>query len=165
MKRHLATILIIIFGCNTQPKTDTLTGDLYFSFFRLGNYYNQPDSLVKQYEIYFDTLTLERANSSEQRLLRQYRILKEKNLLYRPFVYLRVKDDSVVTLYLDTVDYDRIKVYQRQKLQNDNKKVRIEASVTMIDSGLFNCEKLKQVDIVDGETLQRQRKFKIEDYN
>jgi hypothetical protein len=35
----------------------------------------------------------------------------------------------------------------------------------MIDSGLFNCEKLKRIDIVDGETLQRQRKFKIEDYN
>ena len=35
----------------------------------------------------------------------------------------------------------------------------------MIDSGLFNCEKLKRVDLVDGETLQRQGKFKIEDYD
>ena len=165
MKRLLPTILILIFGCDNQPKTDTLTGDLYFSFFRLGNYYNQPDSVVRQFETYFDTLTVEKANSADKRLLKQYRILKEKNLLYRPFVYLRVKDDSVVTLYLDTLDYDRIKIYRRQKLQDDNKKLRIEASVTMIDSGLFNCEKLKRVDLVDGETLQRQRKFKIEDYD
>jgi hypothetical protein len=71
----------------------------------------------------------------------------------------------VVTLYLDTLDYDRIKIYKRQKLQDDNKKVKIEATVTMIDSGLYNCEKLKRVDLVDGETLQRQKKFKIEDYN
>jgi hypothetical protein len=165
MKIFLPTILILIFGCDSRPKTDTLTGDLYFSFFRLGNYYNQPDSLVRKSETYFDTVTIEKLNSGDKKVLTQYRILKEKNLLFRPFVYLRIKDDSVVTLYLDSLDYDKIKIYKRQKLQDDNKKVRIEASVIMIDSGLFNCEKLKRVDIVDGETLQRERKFKIEDYN
>jgi len=165
MKKLLPTILILIFGCDTRPKTDTLTGDLYFSFFRLGNYYNQPDSVVNQSKLYFDTVTIEKLNTGEKRLLRQYRILKQKNLLYRPFIYLRVKDDSVVTLYLDTLDYDQIKIYRRQKLQDDNKKVKIEATVTMIDSGLYNCEKLIRVDLVDGETLQRQKKFKIEDYN
>jgi hypothetical protein len=165
MKRLLPTILILIFGCNSGQNTETLTGDLYFSFFRLGNYYNQPDSLVKQFEVYFDTLIIEKANSGDKRFIKQYRILKEKNLLYRPFIYLKVQDDSVVTLYLDTLDYDRIKIYKRQKLQDDNKKVKIEATVTMIDSGLYNCEKLIRVDLVDGETLQRQKKFKIEDYN
>jgi hypothetical protein len=165
MKRLLPTILILIFGCNSGPKTDTLTGDLYFSFFRLGNYYNQSDSVIKKFETYFDTLTIETANSGDKRLIKQYRLLKEKNLLYRPFVYLKVQDDSVITLYLDTLDYNQVKIYKRQKLQDDKKKVRIEASVTMIDTGLFNCEKLKRVDLVDGETLQRQKKFKIEDYN
>jgi hypothetical protein len=57
MKKLLPTILILVFGC-TQPKTEMLTGDLYFSFFRLQNYYNQPDSAVKQFEIYFDTVTI-----------------------------------------------------------------------------------------------------------
>ena len=165
MKRLLPTILVLIFGCNNQSKKDTLRGDLYFSVFRLGNYYYQPDSLVKQFETYFDTLTLDKASSGDKILLRQYRALKQKNLLYRPFVYLKVKDDSVVTLYLDTLDYNRIKIFKRQKLQNDKKKVVIEASVTIIDSGLFNCNNLKRVEVVDGETLQRQKKFKIEDYN
>ena len=91
----------------------------------MGNYYNQPDSVVNHFELYFDTVTIEKLNTGDKKLLRQYRILKEKNLLYRPFVYLRVKDDSVVTLYLDTLDYDRIKIYRRQRLQDDNKKVRI----------------------------------------
>ena len=165
MKRLLPTILILILGCNSEPKTDTLTGDLYFSFFRLGSYYNQADSVVKFYETYFDTVTFEKVNSADKRLIKQYRLLKEKNLLYRPFVNLKIQDDSVVTLYLDTLDYNRIKVYKRQKLQDDNKKVKIQAAVTMIDNGLFNCEKLKSIDLVDGETLQRQKKFKIDDYN
>jgi hypothetical protein len=110
-------------------------------------------------------VTFQKANSGDKRMIKQYRLLKEKNLLYRPFVYLKTQDYSVVTLYLDTLDYNRIKIYKRQKLQDDNKKLKIEADVTMIDSGLFNCENLKRIDLVDGATLQRQRKFKIEDYN
>jgi len=165
MKTLIPTILILLVACENKPKTDTLTGDLFFTPFKLGSYYNQPDSLVKGFEIYFDTLKTETADSDQKKWLKQYKILKEKDFLFRPFIYLRVKDDSVVTLYLDTLDYDRIKIYKRKKLQDDNKKVKIEARVTMIDSGLFNCEKLKRIDIVDGETLQRQRKFKIEDYN
>jgi hypothetical protein len=165
MKIFIPTILLLIVACENKPKTDTLTGDLYFRFFNFGNFYNQPDSLIKQSIAYFDTLTTENANASEKKLLRQYRVLKQKNLLYRPYVYLRVQDDSVVLLYLDTLDYDKIKIYKRQRLQDENKKIRIEASVTMIDSGLFNCQKLKRVDLVDGETLQRPKKFKIEDYD
>jgi len=165
MKRLLSIILILIFGCENQPRTDTVTGDLYFSFFTVGSYYNQPDSVIRQFETHFDTLTIEKANPRDKKLLNQYRTLKEKNLLYQPFVYLKTDLDSVVTLYLDTLDYDRIKVHKRQKLQDENKKIRIEASVTMIGSALFYCEKLKRVDIVDGVTLQREKKFKIEDYN
>ena len=165
MKILILPTLILVLACGNKPQTETLTGDLYFRFFKLGSYYNQPDSLIEQSISYFDSLTIEPANSVEGRLLRQYRVLKERNFLYRPYVYLRVQDDSVVTLYLDTLDYDRIKIYKRQKLQDENKKVRIEASVTVIDSGLFNCVKLERIDLVDGETLQRQKKFSIEDYN
>src|SRR6185369_11051816 len=143
MKRLLPAILVLIFGCSNQANTDTLTGDLYFSPFKVGNYYNQPDSVVKQYENYFDALKIENANSSEKKVLKQLKILKEKKLLYRPYVYLKTSGDTVITLYLDTLDYDQIKIYKRQKLQDENKKVRIEASVTKIDSGLYNCKKLK----------------------
>jgi hypothetical protein len=165
MNKLLLTTLILILGCDNQTKTLTLTGDLYFSFFRLGNYYNQSDNVVRQFENYFDTLAIENANSVDKKLLKQYRVLKEKKLLYQPFVYLKIEEDSVVALYLDTLDYNRIKIYKRQKLQDDNKKVRIEALVTILDSGLFKCEKLNRVDLVAGETFQRQKKLKIEDYN
>jgi hypothetical protein len=165
MKKLIPTILILIVACDNKPTTDTLTGDLYFSFFRLGNYYNQPDSIVQRFETYFDTLAIGTANSDEKKLLTQYQNLKDKGLLYHPFVYLLSGPDSVVALYLDTLDYEQTKKYKRQRLQDEHKKVRIEASVTKIDSGLFLCNKLKKVELIDGETLQRQRKLKIEDYN
>lgn len=121
MKVFLLILLILNFGCDSRPSTDILTGDLYFSFFRLGSYYNQPDSLVRKTETYFDTLTIEKLNSGDKKVLKQYKILKENKLLFRPFVYLRIREDSVVTLYLDSLDYDKIKIYKRQNLQDDKK--------------------------------------------
>jgi len=166
MKGLFSVILVLILGCNSPTSNDTLTGDLYFSPFRVGGYYNQPDSVVKQYEDYLNNLSAEEnAGLSKKKVLQRVKLLKEKNLLYHPFVYLRTKKDSIITLYLDTADYNQIKIYKRQKLRDENKKVRIQASVSKIDSGMYHCRKLKRIDLVDGETLLEEKKFKIEDYN
>jgi len=87
--------LILFFGCNSRPYRDTLTGDLYFSFLDWGAFYNQPDSVIKKFETYFDKF-------GAGRLIKQYRLLKHKNLLYRPFVYLKVQKDSVITVFMST---------------------------------------------------------------
>ena len=165
MKKLLLGIFILVLGCNKEPKMTKVTGDLYFSFFRLGNYYNQPDSLINSFESYFDTVSVDKLNLEEKKIIQHYNILKEKDLLYRPLVYLKTDNDSVISLYLDTSDYDLIKVHKRQKLQDGNKKLRIEAMVKMVDSGIYICKELRSVVMMDGETLQRQHKFKIDDYN
>jgi len=46
MKKFIPTLLILIVACENKPKTETLTGDLYFSFFRLGSNYNQSTVLL-----------------------------------------------------------------------------------------------------------------------
>jgi len=165
MKRLIPTILILIIGCHDKPKTEILTGDLYFSFFRLGSYYNKPDSLIKNFEIYFDSLTVEKASDEDKKLLTEYRKLKEEKLLYQPFVDILIKTDSVVTLYLDSIDYKEIKKYKRKELQDGHKKIRIEADVRKIDDRLFICTDLRKVEMIDGETFIKSNKYKIEDYN
>lgn len=124
-----------------------------------------PDSVVNQFEKTFDTLTIETASEEEGRLLTQYKKLKEKKLLFVPFIKLLTDKDSVVTLYLDTLDYNEIKKYKRQRLQDDQKKIRIEAKVKEIDRGLFYCIDLTKVEMIDGETYMKQKKWRIEDYN
>jgi len=153
MKILIPTILILMVACDSKPKTDTLTGDLYFDFFRVGNFYKMSDSVVRQFENNFDTLTIETASEEDKRLLTQYKKLKEEKLLFVPFIKLLTEKDSVVTLYLDTLDYNEIKKYKRQRLQDDQKKVRIEAKVKEIDRGFFYCTDLTQVELVDGVTL------------
>ena len=165
MKILIPTLLILIVACDNKPKTDTLTGDLYFSFFRLGSYYNKPDSLVKRFETYFDTLTFDKANDENKKLLTEYRKIKAEKLLYQPFVDIITEKDSVVTLYLDSADYNLIKKYKRKDLQGGHKKIRIEADVRKIDERLFYCTDLRKVEMIDGETFIKSNKFKIEDYN
>lgn len=165
MKILIWTLLILIAACDSKPKTDTLTGYLYFDFFRVGNFYSMPDSVVKQFEYNFDTLTIETASEEDRRLLTQYKKLKEEKLLFVPFIKLLTEKDSVVTLYMDTLDYNGIKQYKRQRLQDDHKKVRIEAKVKEIEQGLFYCTDLKKVELVDGVTFMKQKKWRIEDYN
>lgn len=142
-----------------------MTGDLYFGFFRLGSYYNISDSVKTNFETYLDTLDVEKADKETIRLINAYKKIKEENLIYKPFVDILVSSDSIVKLYLDSADYDRIKIYKRRQLQTDNKKVRIKANVRQFYNGYFYCKELVSVDIVDGETLQQQKKLKIEDYN
>ena len=141
-----------------------LTGDLYFSFFRLRSYYNQPDSIVAKYEKYFDTLKYETADKEQRKLFNLYKQLKEEKLLYLPFVDILTERDSVATLYLETTDYNEIKKYKRTKLQDEGKKIRIQADVRKIGKGLFYCVTLRKAEKVDGETGIKSTKWKIEDY-
>ena len=161
----LTVIILLFWSCETSEKNNLLTGDLYFSFFRLGSYYNISDSVITKFESYMDTLNLENADNEDIELINTYKKLKEEKLIYKPFIDVLVKKDSVVKLYLDSMDYDRIKIYKRQKLQEDNKKVRIEATIRKIGKGFYYCKDLLKVELIDGETLNRQKKLKIEDYN
>ena len=166
LNRLIIFLIIFCFSCNHEPKNEILIGDLYFSFFRIGNYYNQPDSLIKKYEDYFSTTNFETVSKEEKELFEQYKLLKKHDLLYNPFVeILTEKDSLIVKLYLEKQDYDKIKIYKRQDLQDNDKKVRIFSKVKRIDNKLYFCENLDSLKVIDGKTFQIQKKLRIEDYN
>jgi hypothetical protein len=157
-------ILILIAACGKSHE-ETLTGDLYFSLFRIGSFYNLSDSAVNELKVYFDSSKLETADEEQRGLFSQYKKLKEEKLLYHPFVNLLMETDSVVTLYLDMSDYDKLKKYKRKELQDEGKKIKIVADVKRLNDKLFYCVDLKSVDKVEGKTLLQSRKWKIDDYN
>ncbi|CAN5183414.1 hypothetical protein BH11BAC6_BH11BAC6_00790 [soil metagenome] len=69
-------LLIILFsisalinssGCNTDKhETKLIEGDLYFNWLRFGNFYNQPDSIIKKVTIYADTVNREVIDSADK---------------------------------------------------------------------------------------------------
>lgn len=165
MKILIPTILIFVLACNGKPEAAKLTGDLYFGILRIGSYYNQPDSMINWFETNFDTTNYEKADAEQRRYLNLHKTLKEEGLLYHPFVQIKNEKDSVVNLYLEISDYDRIKKYKRKELLAEGKRVRIEADVKEIGDGLFYCINLLKVERIQGSTSVRSSKWKIDDYN
>ncbi len=159
------TLAVMTISCRQiQNDKKIIEGDLFFSAFRYGSFYNEPDSLIKKFVAYTDTVRLDSLTSLEKEILETYHILKNENRLFSPFVEIKINDTSFIKLYLDSVDYDKIKIYKRQELQASNKKIRIKAETRKLNNQLSICTKLIFIDKLDGVTLQQQKKFKIDDY-
>lgn len=164
----LFILLLIVSSCKTDKEEEPITGDLFFSAFRIGSYYNLSDSARAVIENLADTTNLASADSGTVKLIRAYNQLKQEGLLYKPFIDLKTGDESFVKLYLDSADYDRIKGFKWLALRERGKKVVVKArtrEIIDIDLPLLYCVDLLKVDLVDGETLPGRSKFKIEDYN
>jgi hypothetical protein len=110
MKIIILTILILVFTCSSDPKIERLTGDLYFGLFKIGSYYNQPDSTIFGFERSIDTMNYETADKEQRKFINQFKRLKEEGLLHHPFVQIKDGRDSVLMLYLEKNDYDQIKM-------------------------------------------------------
>ena len=162
----LSVIALINFSaCNTDKHRDKLIeGDLYFDWLRFGSFYNKPDSVVKQVKLYADTVNREMLYSDNLKFLTRYEILKKKDLLYRPFIDLKLDTDSIVKIYFINNDYDKIKIYKRHDLLDTKKKIRLKAEVQDLGFGMALEKKLISINKVDGQTFQINPKLKIEDY-
>jgi len=96
MNKLLLLTIFFITSCEQKTVITTLKGDLYFGFFRVGNYYNQPDSMIQKYEKYFSTTNFDTVRNDEKQLFEQYKLLKKHKLLYKPFVEILTEKDSTI---------------------------------------------------------------------
>ncbi len=167
--KYLFVVAGLLCACSpTHEDDDLLTGDLFFSAARYGSFYNLPDSVRERIEFVMDTVNVNTADSSSRAFIDAFQRLKDQQMLYKPYVDIKLAENSYVKLYLDSADYDRIKSYKRKFLQGSNKKVVIKAHTRQIGNlsvPLLYCTGLVEVKAVEGETLPRGNKFSIDDYN
>ncbi|HSY60609.1 MAG TPA: hypothetical protein VK796_01985, partial [Cytophaga sp.] len=79
-------ILLIIFISSSRQNNEIIEGDLYFSVFRFGSFYNQPDSVVNRFKTYADTVNRSNINYLDKKVLTMYELLKQEDLLFSPFI-------------------------------------------------------------------------------
>lgn len=157
--------LICLTNCSTNVRpTRSLEGDLYYDLMRIGNFYNQPDSIIRQVKLYVDTANRKLLTADNLRILSMYEILKKRELLYSPFIDLRLDNDSIIKIYLTAKDYDQIKGFHRKELLDTKKKIRIKLDVQDLGLGMALSTKIRSVAKIDGQTRQVNPKLKIEDY-
>lgn len=167
MTKYISIILSFIFilSCNSLSSDNKLIeGDLYFDWFRIGSFYNQPDSIIQNAKIYFDTVNQYKLDPDSKKFFFMYESLKKEDLLYSPFIDMKLDNDSIMKIYFKNADYEKIKIYSRKELQDTKKKVRIKMEVHELGNKMAFCTKLIAVNKVDGQTFIISRKFKIEDY-
>jgi hypothetical protein len=168
MRYVLILLLIVVFSCSKEHDRQLYIGELYFSPFRIGSFYNLDDSMKFRVEQTMDTSRLDKADSASRLTIELYRKFKTNGLLYKPFIDLRLNDSSFVKLYMDSLDYDRIKIYKRQDLVDKNKKIVIwgrTKELGRLDFPLLYCTELIDVELADGQTFpQKQGKFRVDDY-
>ena len=160
-----ATLICVINCCSGKHPYKKIEGDLYFSRLRIGSFYHQPDSIIQKVKIYADTVNRKLSDASDLRTLAMYEILKKENLLYRPFIDLKLDNDSIVKIYLTPREYDQIRIFHRQDLLDTKKKIRINLEVRELGYGMDLSTKIISVNKMDGQTLQVNKKFRIEDYH
>lgn len=165
MKKGLFLFLLFLSCTCYGQKTSLIKGDLYFGLWRYGSLYNQPKKMVRSVLKYMDTVDRSKCGIDDSILIHRYDLLKEKELLYSPYVQIIQDDDAVIYLYLKQEDYDQIKTFKREDLVNRTKRVSISAEYELIDKGFVLCTKLTSVDELEGKTLPRQSKFALEDYD
>jgi hypothetical protein len=171
MTLRLSIIRLSIFAvllssaCNAdKANTKLLDGDLYYSWFRIGSFYNQPDSIIEKVKKSYDTINRKFLSPSDLKSLTMYETLKKENLLYRPFIDMKLDNDSIVKVYLTKDDYSKINIFNRQELLDTKKKIRIKTEVRDLGLGMALCTRLLSVNKVDGQTFQVSKKLKIDDY-
>ena len=166
MRQSLAFLLLactVIFTGAFKQDANVLEGDLYYSFLKIGSFYGVPRAFADSVKGYLDTATIEHANNNRD-IISQYAILKKENLLYSPFIYVKLNNDSVIVLYMNKKDYSNITRYRYKKLKAEHQKVHLRFSAKQLGPAMFACQLLIAADLTAGQTQQIQHKFKIEDY-
>lgn len=76
----LLALCIAAISCFSCKRNDVvIEGDLYFAFIRIGSFYNEPDSIVKGFTSYVDTVNINNLHAGEKHMISMYDVLKKNN--------------------------------------------------------------------------------------
>ena len=157
--------VLVVFGCQTKPEEKpNLEGDLYYTWLKPGSFYQQPDSLYQNYTELRDSLGIEELRKQDSIGTSHIELLEKHGLVKSPFIYLKTDSDSTFIVYLTVKEYEPITEYTYQNLIDNKQKVRLKLITEQLTDKLQICKKVISIEKIEGETLQKQKKFKIEEY-
>ena len=134
--------LFCFISCQTD-KTKTIEGDLYFKLIKFPSFHEASDSLIKKIETDIKNLNEDKMDKQNKIINDYLKFLSKEKLLKNPYLNLRKDNGEIVTVYLDKINYDKLKKYDYNKLISENKKIRIKAEVTELK---FDTLKIYKVD-------------------
>lgn len=162
--QFVALLVLVAFSSCESEKTEQLTGELYFPWLKMGNYYGQPDSVYQYYQTMRDSITLEELRKDDPSGAEYMIMLEENDLLLAPYVYLHIGGDQNALLFMDSSQYELFKTFDYSRLREQEQKITVKATVKKLKPLMYHLRKLHRTDRVSGETLPEETKYRIENY-
>ncbi|MFY0625399.1 MAG: hypothetical protein JXR07_03820 [Reichenbachiella sp.] len=159
----LAVVWALTLACSPDEK-EQLTGELYFPWLKMGNFYGKPDSVIQHYFQMRDSVGLKKLSEEDPAGTAYMKLLEENDLLFEPYVYMRMEEDQNALVFMDSVSYQSFKKIDYQTLITNKQKVRVKATVQRLRPLIYLTEKINRIDIVSGETFPKESKYRIENY-
>ena len=157
MKRIIfaLTLLPILWSCNTNDKSMTIEGDLYFKLIDVFKVFDANDSTINKIEQTIKSNKKDSLPENERLIYDKFEVLMDHDLLRKPFIRIRLDNGELKMLFLNNSDYKKFIDYNLMELNENNQKIRINAKVTEITLDkivVYNTIELILVDKMTGNT-------------
>lgn len=150
----IVAIVVALYSCKTNQKT-VVEGDLYFKLVDLPSLYEAPDSLATKFETNIRTVQKDSLSTNDRYLYNQLQFLDDNHLLRKPFIRIRKNDGTILLVFVEPTDYEKLRKYHHQELVRNQKKVSITAEVSEIKNNaltVYTTSKAITIKEMDGTT-------------
>lgn len=144
----------LLLSCTTE-KHVLIEGDLYFKIINYPTFYGAPDSLIFKFVRELETVNKYSLKEQDKEQWNLLKFMYEKKLMEKPYINLKQDNGEIAMLYLDSIDFDKLKNYNHHDLLRENKKIRIITKALPVKYESWNAyENLNIISIkkIDGET-------------
>lgn len=128
MKNVLVIASLVIFSCNVRTKM--IEGDLYFKLIDFQRFFDLPDSALTKIEADINGMNLDTLPRQDKEVYKLLQYMSDQKLIRQPFVRLLQDNGAIAMVFIDSADFEKLKVYNRKDLVNEHKKVRIKTTVS-----------------------------------
>jgi hypothetical protein len=156
MKKVYTAVAMVLamYGCQTN-QTTIIEGDLYFKLVDLPSLYEVSDSIATKLETSIRTVKKDSLRTLDRNVYNQLQFLDDNQLLRKPFIRLRQNDGTILLVFVEPSDYEKLRKYHHEDLVRTHKKVSIRAAVETFKSNTLSVYKTSQpitVQETDGIT-------------
>jgi hypothetical protein len=153
-----ALLILLFITCKNVPtnsiskeeipltNNNLVEADLFFSWLRIGNFYNLSDSVDMDVNSVLDSLAQNNIGSDSS-LIVLYKKLHEKELLFSPYIEVKLEDGTQATWFINQADYDTIKTFKLKELKATKTKVHLSAELEHIYQSAYFCFKIAKIEV------------------
>ncbi|CAM1360646.1 hypothetical protein [Tenacibaculum xiamenense] len=149
---NLLTIITSLFLISCESNNIIKTrADLTFKSISFMSAYGASEEEYEKLNRQIDSLVLNKNSlTEEQKLFIYFKKLRNLKLLNKPYIFIRLDQDSILPVYLSYTEYDKVKSFRHVELFDENKKVELELDLIKKSDNIYYSENITSIKKVDG---------------